>query len=59
MEVVTNDVNFQRVLKNMNEISEKKTKKKKGGKRHLKERLEETLLRFVLSLKKINQESEK
>jgi hypothetical protein len=57
LKVVTNDVNFQRVLHNMNELKESKGKQKGNKKVNLKERLEDTLMTFVLSLKKINEQS--
>lgn len=54
---VASDTNFQRVLENMGEFAEKGSAPPKVANRNLKRRLEETLVRFVMSLKKINSES--
>jgi hypothetical protein len=57
LKVVTNDINFQRVLQNMNELKEKQQQQNSNKKINLKDRLEDTLMKFVFSLKKMNEES--
>lgn len=57
MEEVANDVNVQRVFQNMREFKDKQATEKTFKKETIRKRLENTLLNFVINLKKIKKQS--